>query len=130
MKSINVYNALVAYRASKEAKWHDKNDVLTFEIDGNTVKFPFYLLDEHIKRFEKLAIEENKPIKPANVPISNKRCLALQKYYIEAKAMDGRKRKAAIKAFRKVEMPKNSVWFSGEILTPHDKASILELFNH
>lgn len=128
MKSINVYNALLAYRASKEAKWHDKNDVLTFEIDGNTVKFPFYLLDEHIKRFEKLAIEENKPIKPANVPISNKRCLALQKYYIEAKAMDGRKRKAAIKAFRKVEMPKNSVWFSGEILTPHDKASILELF--
>ena len=130
MKSINVYNALVAYKASKEAKWHDKNDVLTFEIDGNTVKFPFYLLDEHIKRFEKLAIEENKPIKPANVPISNKRCLALQKYYIEAKAMDGRKRKAAIKAFRKIEMPKNSVWFSGEILTPHDKASILELFNH
>ena len=128
MKSINVYNALVAYKASKEAKWHDKNDVLTFEIDGNTVKFPFYLLDEHIKRFEKLAIEENKPIKPANVPISNKRCLALQKYYIEAKAMDGRKRIAAIKAFRKVEMPKNSVWFSGEILTPHDKASILELF--
>ena len=128
MKSINVYNALVAYRASKEAKWHDKNDVLTFEIDGNTVKFPFYLLDDHIKRFEKLAIEENKPIKPANVPISNKRCLALQKYYIEAKAMDGRKRKAAIKAFRKIEMPKNSVWFSGEILTPHDKASILELF--
>ena len=128
MKSINVYNALVAYKASKEAKWHDKNDVLTFEIDGNTVKFPFYLLDEHIKRFEKLAIEENKPIKPANVPISNKRCLALQKYYIEAKSMDGRKRKAAIKAFRKIEMPKNSVWFSGEILTPHDKASILELF--
>ncbi len=128
MKSINVYNALLAYRASKEAKWHDKNDVLTFEIDGNTVKFPFYLLDDHIKRFEKLAIEENKPIKPANVPISNKRCLALQKYYIEAKAMDGRKRKAAIKAFRKIEMPKNSVWFSGEILTPHDKASILELF--
>ena len=128
MKSINVYNALLAYRASKEAKWHDKNDVLTFEIDGNTVKFPFYLLDDHIKRFEKLAIEENKPIKPANVPISNKRCLALQKYYIEAKQMDGRKRKAAIKAFRKIEMPKNSVWFSGEILTPHDKASILELF--
>ena len=128
MKSINVYNALVAYKASKEAKWHDKNDALTFEIDGNTVKFPFYLLDEHIKRFEKLAIEENKPIKPANVPISNKRCLALQKYYIEAKAMDSRKRKAAIKAFRKIEMPKNSVWFSGEILTPHDKASILELF--
>ena len=128
MKSINVYNALVAYKASKEEKWHDKNDVLTFEIDGNTVKFPFYLLDEHIKRIEKLAIEENKPIKPANVPISNKRCLALQKYYIEAKAMDGRKRKAAIKAFRKIEMPKNSVWFSGEILTPHDKASILELF--
>ena len=128
MKTINVYNALVAYKASKEAKWHDKNDVLTFEIDGNTIKFPFYLLDEHIKRFEKLAIEENKPIKPANVPISNKRCLALQKYYIEAKSMDGRKRKAAIKAFRKIEMPKNSVWFSGEILTPHDKASILELF--
>ena len=42
MKSINVYNALVAYKASKEAKWHDKNDVLTVEIDGNTVKFPFY----------------------------------------------------------------------------------------
>lgn len=128
MKSIHVYNALVAYKASKEVKWHDKNDVLTFEIDGNTVKFPFYLLDEHIKRFEKLAIEENKPIKPANVPISNKRCLAIQNYYIEAKQMDSKKRKAAIKAFRKVEMPKNSVCFSGEILTPHDKASILELF--
>ena len=128
MKSINVYNALLAYKASKEAKFADDKDVLTFDIDGNTVKFPFYLLDEHIKRFEKLAIEENKPIKPANVSISNKRCLALQKYYIEAKAMDGRKRKAAIKAFRKIEMPKNSVWFSGEILTPHDKASILELF--
>ena len=128
MKSINVYNALLAYKASKEAKFADDKEVLTFDIDGNTVKFPFYLLDEHIKRFEKLAIEENKPIKPANVPISNKRCLALQKYYIEAKAMDGRKRKAAIKAFRKIEMPKNSVWFSGEILTPHDKASILELF--
>ena len=128
MKSINVYNALLAYKASKEAKFADDKDVLTFDIDGNTVKFPFYLLDEHIKRFEKLARQEAQPIKPANVPISNKRCLALQNYYIEAKAMDGRKRKAAIKAFRKIEMPKNSVWFSGEILTPHDKASILELF--
>ena len=128
MKSINVYNALLAYRASKEAKWHDKNDVLTFEIDGNTVKFPFYLLDEHIKRYDKLAKKESQPIKPQSIPVSNKRCLALQNYYIEAKRMDSKKRKAAIKAFRKVEMPKNSVWFSGEILTPHDKASILELF--
>ena len=128
MKSINVYNALLAYKASKEAKFADDNDVLTFDIDGNSIKFPFGMLDEHIKKYEKLARQEAQPIKPANVPISNKRCLALQKYYIEAKAMDGRKRKAAIKAFRKIEMPKNSVWFSGEILTPHDKASILELF--
>ena len=128
MKSINVYNALLAYKASKEAKFADDKDVLTFDIDGNSIKLPFWMLDEHIKKYEKLARQEAQPIKPANVPISNKRCLALQKYYIEAKAMDGRKRKAAIKAFRKIEMPKNSVWFSGEILTPHDKASILELF--
>ena len=128
MKSINVYNALLAYKTSKEAKFADDKDVLTFDIDGNSIKLPFGMLDEHIKKYEKLAKQEAQPIKPANVPISNKRCLALQKYYIEAKAMDGRKRKAAIKAFRKIEMPKNSVWFSGEILTPHDKASILELF--
>ena len=128
MKSINVYNALLTYKASKEARWADDNDLLTFEIDGNSIKLPFSMLDDHIKKYEKLAKQEAQPIKPANVPISNKRCLALQKYYIEAKAMDGRKRKAAIKAFRKIEMPKNSVWFSGEILTPHDKASILELF--
>ena len=128
MKAINVYNALLTYKASKEAKWADDNDLLTFEIDGNSIKLPFSMLDDYIKKYEKLAKQEAQPIKPANVPISNKRCLALQKYYIEAKSMDGRKRKAAIKAFRKIEMPKNSVWFSGEILTPHDKASILELF--
>ena len=128
MKSINVYNALLAYKTSKEAKFADDKDVLTFDIEDNSIKLPFGMLDEHIKKYEKLAKLEAQPIKPANVPISNKRCLALQKYYIEAKAMDGRKRKAAIKAFRKIEMPKNSVWFSGEILTPHDKASILELF--
>ena len=128
MKSINVYNALLAYKASKEARWNAPNDILTFEIDGNQVKLAFCFLDDYIKKYEKLSKQEAQPIKPANVPISNKRCLALQKYYIEAKAMDGRKRKAAIKAFRKIEMPKNSVWFSGEILTPHDKASILELF--
>ena len=128
MKSINVYNALLAYKTSKEAKFADDKDVLTFDIDGNQVKLAFCFLDDYIKKYEKLAKQEAQPIKPANVPISNKRCLALQKYYIEAKAMDGRKRKAAIKAFRKIEMPKNSVWFSGEILTPHDKASILELF--
>ena len=128
MKSINVYNALLAYKTSKEAKFADDKDVLTFDIQDNSIKLPFGMLDEHIKKYEKLAKQEAQPIKPANVPISNKRCLALQKYYIEAKAMDGRKRKAAIKAFRKIEMPKNSVWFSGEILTPHDKASILELF--
>ena len=128
MKSINVYNALSTYKASKEARWADDKDVLTFEIDGNSIKLPFSMLDDYIKKYEKLSKQEAQPIKPANVPISNKRCLALQKYYIEAKAMDGRKRKAAIKAFRKIEMPKNSVWFSGEILTPHDKASILELF--
>ena len=128
MKSINVYNALLTYKASKEAKWADDNDLLTFEIDGNQVKLAFCFLDDYIKKYEKLAKLEAQPIKPANVTISNKRCLALQKYYIEAKAMDGRKRKAAIKAFRKIEMPKNSVWFSVEILTPHDKASILELF--
>ena len=128
MKSINVYNALLAYKTSKEAKFADDKDVLTFDIEDNSIKLPFGMLDEHIKKYEKLAKQEAQPIKPANVPISNKRCLALQKYYIEAKAMDGRKRKAAIKAFRKIEMPKNSVWFSGEILTPHDKASILELF--
>ena len=128
MKSINVYNALLAYKTSKEAKFADDKDVLTFDIQDNSIKLPFGMLDEHIKKYEKLAKLEAQPIKPANVPISNKRCLALQKYYIEAKAMDGRKRKAAIKAFRKIEMPKNSVWFSGEILTPHDKASILELF--
>ncbi len=41
MKSINVYNALLAYKASKEAKFADDKDVLTFDIDGNSIKLPF-----------------------------------------------------------------------------------------
>ena len=128
MKSINVYNALLAYRASKEAKWHDKNDVLTFENDGNTVKFPFYLLDDHIKRFEKLAIEENKPIKPANVPIWNKRSQALQNFYSHCTKLDAKQRKDFKKSLSKDTAPVYGMTRGGEYLTNKERISILELF--
>ena len=128
MKSINVYNALLAYKASKEAKFADDKDVLTFDIDGNSIKLPFGMLDEHIKKYEKLAIEEKKPIKPANVPIWNKRSQALQHFYIHCSKLDNKQRKDLKTRLSKDTSTVYGMTRGDGYLSNKERISILELF--
>lgn len=128
MKSINVYNALLAYKASKEAKFADDKDVLTFDIDGNSIKLPFWMLDEHIKKYEKLARQEAQPIKPANVPIWNKRSQALQNFYSHCAKLDAKQRKDYKKSLSKDTATVYGMTRGGEYLTNKERISILELF--
>ena len=128
MKSINVYNALLAYKASKEAKFADDKDVLTFDIDGNSIKLPFGMLDEHIKKYEKLAIEEKKPIKPANVPIWNKRSQALQHFYIHCSKLDNKQRKDLKTRLSKDTSTVYGMTRGDGYLSNKERLTILELF--
>ena len=128
MKSINVYNALLTYKASKEAKWADDNDLLTFEIDGNSIKLPFSMLDDHIKKYEKLSIEEKKPIKPANVPVWNKRSAALQHFYAHCAKLDNKQRSEFKRTLAKNIDPVYGMTRGQEYLTNKERISILELF--
>lgn len=128
MKSINVYNALVTYKASKEARFNAPNDILTFEIDGNQVKLAFCFLDDYIKKYEKLAKQEAQPIKPANVPIWNKRSLALQNFYSHCAKLDAKQRKDFKTSLSKDTAPVYGMTRGGEYLTNKERISILELF--
>ncbi len=128
MKSINVYNALLAYKASKEARWNAPNDMLTFEIDGNQVKLAFCFLDDYIKKYEKLAIEEKKPIKPDNVPIWNKRSQALQHFYIHCTKLDNKQRKDLKTRLSKDTSTVYGMTRGDGYLSNKERISILELF--
>ena len=128
MKSINVYNTLLTYKASKEAKWADDNDLLTFEIDGNSIKLPFSMLDDHIKKYEKLAKQEAKPIKPANVPIWNKRSAALQDFYAHCARLDKPRRIKLKTLLSKDTAPVYGMTRGQEYLTNKERLTILELF--
>lgn len=128
MKSINVYNALLTYKASKEARWADDKDVLTFEIDGNAIKLPFGMLDEHIKKYEKLAKQEAQPIKPANVPIWNKRSAALQDFYAYCTRLDKPRRIKLKTLLSKDTAPVYGMTRGQEYLTNKERLTILELF--
>ena len=128
MNSINVYNALLAYKASKEAKFADDKDVLTFDIDGNSIKLPFGMLDDYIKKYEKLAKQEAQPIKPANVPIWNKRSAALQNFYSHCAKLDAKQRKDYKTSLSKDTAPVYGMTRGGEYLTNKERLTILELF--
>ena len=128
MKSINVYNALLTYKASKEAKFADDNDLLTFEIDGNSIKLPFSMLDDHIKKYEKLAKQEAQPIKPANVPIWNKRSAALQDFYAHCARLD-KPRRIKLKTLLSKDTSTVYGMTRGDgYLTNKERLTILELF--
>ena len=128
MKAINVYNALLTYKASKEASWADDKDVLIFEIDGNSIKLPFSMLDDHIKKYEKLAKQEAQPIKPANVPIWNKRSAALQHFYAHCAKLDNKKRSEFKRTLAKDISPVYGMTRGQEYLTNKERITILELF--
>ena len=128
MKAINVYNALLTYKASKEAKWADDKDVLTFEIDGNQIKLAFCFLDDYIKKYEKLAKQEAQPIKPANVPVWNKRSAALQHFYAHCKTLDKQQRTEFKRTLSKNISPVYGMTRGQEYLTNKERISILELF--
>ena len=128
MKSINVYNALLAYKAGKEAKFADDKDVLTFDIDGNSIKLPFSMLDDHIKKYEKLAKQEAQPIKPANVPIWNKRSAALQDFYAHCTRLD-KPRRIKLKTLLSKDTSTVYGMTRGDgYLTNKERLTILELF--
>ena len=128
MESINVYNALLAYKASKEAKFADDKDVLTFDIDGNSIKLPFWMLDEHIKKYEKLARQEAQPIKPANVPIWNKRSQALQHFYIHCTKLDNKQRKDLKTRLSKDTSTVYGMTRGDGYLSNKERLTLLELF--
>ena len=128
MKSINVYNTLLTYKASKEAKWADDKDVLTFEIDGNQIKLAFCFLDDYIKKYEKLAKQEAQPIKPANVPVWNKRSAALQHFYIHCSMLDKKQRKDLKTRLSKDTSTVYGMTRGDGYLSNKERISILELF--
>ena len=86
------------------------------------------MLDEHIKKYEKLARQEAQPIKPANVPIWNKRSLALQNFYSHCAKLDAKQRRDFKTSLSKDTATVYGMTRGGEYLTNKERISILELF--